>query len=382
MGGLGELAWAAGTHAAAPLPAHPGELAWAAGTHAAAPLPAHPALSYCGLGAAVLAWGTYTLPMKSQAVVSRQLHFLLFALYQSAGIASSSLLLLASGVCPWTWTWWAAASACAWVPANMCAFLCVGDIGIALGQSIWSGLVALVSFLWGQLYFEAGMNEPALGGAGIALLAVGVGALGLISGGALNEEEVEEGERRRGGKGQQGEELLLGELPQQGLLRWRRARGLLLAVTVGLLAGSTMVPLRLAPDVPFHDGVRAVAFDVGFSAGVLAVTLLIAGAFVADCVWRRRVAPPPLELRACFGPAFLSGVLWNVGNVGSIWAVLPPLGLTAGYPLTMCCLLVSGGVGVAVYGELRGRRAIGAFFGAATVVLIGASLLGVYGSAA
>ena len=60
-----------------------------------------------------------------------------------------------------------------------------------------------------------------------------------------------------------------------------------------------------------------------FSAGVLAVTLLIAGAFVADCVWRRRVAPPPLELPACFGPAFLSGVLWNVGNVGSIWAVLP-----------------------------------------------------------
>ena len=84
MGGLGELAWAAGNHAGA----------------AAAPLPAHPVLSYCGLGAAVLAWGTYTLPMKSAAVVDRQLHFLLFALYQSTGIAASSLLLLASGVCP------------------------------------------------------------------------------------------------------------------------------------------------------------------------------------------------------------------------------------------------------------------------------------------
>ena len=93
--------------------------------------------------------------------------------------------------------------------------------------------------------------------------------------------------------------------------------------------------------------------------------------------WKARVW---LKLaRSAAGVA--SGVLWNAGNVGSILAVLPPLGLTAGYPITQSCLLVSGLWGICAFGELRGARAIGGFFAAALVVLSGAALLGVYGAA-
>ena len=140
-------------------------------------------LSWLGVVAAVLGWGSFTAPMKAAAVQRAQLHFLVFALYQALGIFLSSLLLLA--FLPWSFTWWAVLSAAAWVPANMAAVLCVRFVGIAVGQAVWSGLVALVSFLWGQAYFHAHMRDPELGGLGIALLVLGIAALGLISGGGL-----------------------------------------------------------------------------------------------------------------------------------------------------------------------------------------------------
>ena len=45
--------------------------------------------------------------------------------------------------------------------------------------------------------------------------------------------------------------------------------------------------------------------------------------------------------RACLLPGVLSGVLWNLGNVASIYAVQPPLGFAVGYPVTQCCVLVA-----------------------------------------
>lgn len=90
---------------------------------------------------------------------------------------------------------------------------------------------------------------------------------------------------------------------------------------------------------------------------------------------------PPLHVGTCLLPAVLSGALWAVGNVGGVLATLQPLGLTVGYPSTQACLLVSGLWGIFYYREVRGTRAIGAFFCAALVVVGGAALLGVFGQA-
>ena len=81
------------------------------------------------------------------------------------------------------------ASAWLWVPGSLLSFLVVKDLGIALGQGIWAGCVALVSFLWGQLYFHAGMNDPALGLLGIVCLVGGISSLGLISGGGCGGDD-------------------------------------------------------------------------------------------------------------------------------------------------------------------------------------------------
>lgn len=41
----------------------------------------------------------------------------------------------------------------------------------------------------------------------------------------------------------------------------------------------------------------------------------------------------------CFS-GVISGMLWNAGNIASIYAVQPPLGFAVGYPVTQVCTLL------------------------------------------
>ena len=70
-------------------------------------------------------------------------------------------------------------------------------------------------------------------------------------------------------------------------------------------------------------------YAVSFGIGAMAVTtgifiLYTVGLFIV----RRRL--PVMNFRATFVPALLTGLFWNIGNVGSIYATLSPLGLTVG----------------------------------------------------
>jgi hypothetical protein len=120
-------------------------------------------------------------------------------------------------------------------------------------------------------------------------------------------------------------------------------------------------------------------------------------------------------------------MLWNAGNIASIYAVQPPLGFAVGYPVTQvctppddyssccsqqglhsrqysfdlcggdscsvvcvlamivcvqCCTLVAGLLGIIVYQEIQGAKLICAWFFSACVLLSGAAMLGYFGSSA
>merc|ERR1712232_462956 len=79
-------------------------------------------------------------------------------------------------------------------------------------------------------------------------------------------------------------------------------------------------------------------------------------------------------------PGLICGVLWNMGNICSILSLQPPLGMGVGYPLTQCCILVAGIWGVAYFKEITGSKKIVLFFVFAIILLIGASMLGIFGS--
>ena len=60
-------------------------------------------------------------------------------------------------------------------------------------------------------------------------------------------------------------------------------------------------------------------------------------------------------------------------------ATSSPLGLTVGFPLTQCSLLLGGMWGVLVFHEITQTRRIVAFFVGALILIGGAALLAVYG---
>lgn len=85
-------------------------------------------------------------------------------------------------------------------------------------------------------------------------------------------------------------------------------------------------------------------------------------------------------VQAVAGPALLTGLLWSIGNVCSIYAV-QLLGLSVGFPLVQCQLVVSTAWALLYYKEAPTSAASTATFAGSTIVIVvGMMLLAVYGS--
>ena len=111
-------------------------------------------------------------------------------------------------------------------------------------------------------------------------------------------------------------------------------RGLLLAVMVGLCGGSTLVPIKFSPVVPFQSGTSSAVFAVSFGICIVPVTLGFVALLSLGGVLMGGGQLPSLHLKTCFLPGVVSGILWNGGNVASIYAVQPPLGFAVGCKYT------------------------------------------------
>lgn len=59
----------------------------------------------------------------------------------------------------------------------------------------------------------------------------------------------------------------------------------------------------------------------------------------ALCLRRSRYLHSSVHVCLCFA-GVVSGMLWNAGNIASIYAVQPPLGFAVGYPVTQVCGLL------------------------------------------
>jgi len=250
-------------------------------------------------------------------------------------------------------------------------------IGIAKGQAIWAGCVALQSFLCGFFYFGENPSNLPLTLVGGLILLSGIGLLSFVEVSPPGDEGESAPLKQRAADAEGGGNGGYNQLDHPKTeKKVQPMKGLFGCVMIGLLCGSCMVPFRLAPEKPFQDGIDSAIYAVGFGISLMVINMVVLAirALVSDM--------PELHINTCALPGIVSGALWNAGNIGNIFACLPPLGLSVGYPLTQCCLLVAGMWGITVFNEIRGAKAIGTFFTGAAVVLVGAILLGLYGQAA
>lgn len=275
--------------------------------------------SYLGVVLAVLAFGTYMVPLKAWPKFSSWAYLSCVALGIGVGELAISLLT---------------------------GTLCVSPVGILSG------------FLWvlgGAFCFWAVQAED-LTGAGVRAMGMSILA-SFLSGVLIFSEST----------------LLYFSIPAIALLLWglkmlAPAQGSLWKNWRSLLAGAVfglfLIPYKFT-DIPLLE------FMSSFTIGIfIAAELLIA----IMCIKRRalfeyKLAPSVVSV--------LMGFLWIAGQHGCFWAIdtKGTLGYAVGYPLTQLNLLVNLLWGVVVFHEYPTKTERIRLAVATSVILVGAALL-------
>eukprot|EP00467_Chlorarachnion_reptans_P019283 CAMPEP_0114533628 /NCGR_PEP_ID=MMETSP0109-20121206/27358_1 /TAXON_ID=29199 /ORGANISM="Chlorarachnion reptans, Strain CCCM449" /LENGTH=359 /DNA_ID=CAMNT_0001716887 /DNA_START=96 /DNA_END=1175 /DNA_ORIENTATION=+ len=345
-------------------------------------------LGLFGVTVALFGWGSFTLPMKAKEVAAANLDSMVFNMYMGIGVALSSLPILI--FLPWNFTWWSTAGAALFAPGCLFCVLTVEWIGIAKGQAIWAGCVALQSFLCGFFYFGETPQNLLLTLVGGAILLAGIGTLSFVE--VSPPEEGENVPLKGAADAEGGAGYAQMDHPKTTAKEVQPIKGLFGCVMIGLLCGSCMVPFRLAPAVPFQNGIDSAIYAVGFGLSLMVINMMVLAIRAAVSDMPELHNKLVLFLASFLGSA--NGQNHHIDNhegqehsgmLVILVTFLPAFhhwAFPLATPLTQCCLLVAGIWGITVFNEIRGAKAISTFFAGAAVVLVGAVLLGIYGQSA
>ncbi len=132
-------------------------------------------------------------------------------------------------------------------------------------------------------------------------------------------------------------------------------KGVILSVLAGIIFGSYLLPLGIFSLDP-QD------YFFPMSLGIMASSVLI---FILS---RRRLE------RKIFSTGMLSGIVWNIANFSSLFAV-SFLGLAVGFPLTQLALFASVLWGLFYFKEFREKSKIRRIIIAGVIIFLGAVIL-------
>ena len=105
--------------------------------------------------------GTFPIFIKTKDVLAADVHPVIFQVYKSACVCIAGIALVFVRWCTgenhtWVFTWWAAASAAAWIPAGICTIVSVPLIGVGSCVLTTSAVSAGLSFF----VFWLGFHSP------------------------------------------------------------------------------------------------------------------------------------------------------------------------------------------------------------------------------
>ncbi|KAJ3438928.1 transmembrane protein [Anaeramoeba flamelloides] len=126
---------------------------------------------------AVLFWGSFAAPARS-VIKKHSIDPMVYQVLFNFWIMCVSWLpLLWSS---FQFTWFGFYGAFLWVPCSICSMFALKFIGIGLGQSIWSAITILVSFIVGTTYLGESIRSKTPAFIGLALILVGLSGFAFI----------------------------------------------------------------------------------------------------------------------------------------------------------------------------------------------------------
>lgn len=288
-------------------------------------------LGIFGLLTAILAWGSYMVPLKGQADLSP----LRFQVWMSLGIGLSSIAVGVMRGFP-SFSLMGIGSGIIWTIGALLSFWAIRVEGLAGASSRWMGTGILVSFLSGVVVLGEKVNQYLAFG-GVLFLIFGLVLISKADSGVHSESSSNFATNP-----------LQKSIFKQIFKYWR-------SVVSGVIFGTYLLPL------PFAD---VNAFDYIAPMGV---GILLGGILIAIILPKTQKAPPALSI-GC-------GLAWNLANIGSLFTV-NAFGFAVGFPLTQLALLVSLAWSVGLYGEYSAKSAKIRLLLGAIILLMGATLLG------
>jgi len=332
-------------------------------------------IGWLSVFAALFCFGTYGICMKTPSVEQANVDVMvwqvpysytaaivLFAIWLCTG-ASDGLTFSASSLA------YGIAFAVLWIASQLMAFKAIQILGFAVAPAIWIGVTIIVSFLWGSLAFQNPVHNVVGAASGLALLILGV-RLATLADKMAETSEVKV------------DVQALAETETSASTKGSPFLGFICAVVMGLLNGTMMAPMTCFSQgcfgtEPFDksDQIPAMAFLPSLAAGIAisqpVMFLLYWGPSMMRGVY------PKFHAKAITGPAVFTGVTWAMGNFNAMFGTVY-LGQTIGFPLTQCCLVLNGILGIAYFQELQGRGPIGLFCLASLIIFAGAGMDGLF----
>ena len=132
----------------------------------------------CVLGA-VICFGSFGVPIKSERVQQANVHPFVFQTYKSFWCFLTAWLVLLAR--PINFTWWGVVSGLSWVPAGAAYVVGVQHAGLAINQALSSSLVVAISTFWGVAVFHEPLSSVPLATLAFLMLAIGISAMAFFS---------------------------------------------------------------------------------------------------------------------------------------------------------------------------------------------------------
>ncbi|MCL4436981.1 MAG: GRP family sugar transporter [Thaumarchaeota archaeon] len=274
------------------------------------------ALGFLAALISVLGWGSHLVPMKK---LQNYDTFYYQALMATGILLSSLAVVLVAG--EFRLSLLGLLCGFLWKIGNAISLVAVKKDGISMAVPVWTSTSILSSFLWGLFFFKENLSNLLFAVLGISLLIVGANVVSLT-----------------------------------GSNREKNRTGVLLALPAGVFFGSYLVPMKIS-------GLEPNQFLFSMALGI----------FVTG--WGFFLAKGAKLNRSAVVSGLSSGVLWNVANFSSLYAVAL-LGLSIGLPFMQNSLLVAVLWGLFYFKEVNERRGKAQVMVGALVMIVGTFLLG------
>ena len=131
------------------------------------------ALGWMAAICSMLAFGSFGVPIKSDAANSVDIDPLVFQSYKSFMCFATSWLVLLAGV-EFSYTPWGIVSCIFWVPGGVATVFAIRNAGLAIAIGIGGSSIVLVSFIWGIFIFQEEIHSRFWASVAVAMMMAGI----------------------------------------------------------------------------------------------------------------------------------------------------------------------------------------------------------------